>query len=302
LQPGLCITPNHFDQQLAFFKQRYQLLSLDDYIDKLSAAKVLPKRSLIITIDDGWRDNYDHAFPILKEHQAPAIVFLTTDYIDNDRQFWFLKVAHLVERIDFSHEDIAAGLESLPGLEVKTFTEGLYDSNRRLDRNRLFEKLKKLKLNSQKTVINLLERLAEPDQATKDTILRSTLTWDEVREMSKAGISFGSHGKSHQIMTLLSPDIAMTELEDSRTQIAAALGREIRHFAYPNGNYSVELARSVRHAGYDSGLTTGSETSSDDGELGRFSIRRIGMHDGVSLGVGGRFSRAMLAFHLARFG
>jgi len=194
LQPGLCMTPNHFDQQLAFFKQRYQLLSLDDYIDKLSAVKVLPKRSLIITIDDGWRDNYDHAFPILKEHKAPATIFLTTDYIDSNRQFWFLKVAHLIERTDLSHENFAAGLESLPELEVKTFTEGLSDSDRRLDRNRLFEKLKKLNLNSQRTVINLLERLAEPDQAIKDSLLRSTLTWDEVREMSKAGISFGSHG------------------------------------------------------------------------------------------------------------
>ena len=302
LQPGICITPDHFDQQLAFLKHKYRLLSLNDYLDKLDTGEALPKRTVIITIDDGWRDNYDHAFPLLTRHETPATIFLTTDYIDTNRQFWFLRVGRLVEQIDPSPRDVAAALGHILGAKAETITSAVSDTHGRLDLDKLFEQLKELDCDTQTTVIESLEKLAEPDQIAKPALPRSTLTWDEVREMSQGGVAFGSHGKSHQIMTLLTPAAAIAELEDSRSQLAAAIGREIRPFAYPNGDYTNELAAAVKRAGYSSGLATGNGLSPDNGELGRYSMRRIGMHDAVSMGAGGRFSRAMLAWHLARFG
>jgi peptidoglycan/xylan/chitin deacetylase (PgdA/CDA1 family) len=302
LQPGLCMVPAHFDHQLAFFKRRGRLMSLDDYVDRLESGEPFPKRTVIVTIDDGWRDNYDYAFPILKRHQAPATVFLTTDYIESDRQFWFLRIGRLLENSDLSPREVATRLAPVLGVGAGTVEKSVSDGCGRLDRDRLFDQLKKLDFDNQAAAVDSLEKLTEPDQADTPAGPRYTLTWDEVLEMSRGGVSFGSHGNSHQIMTLLTPDSAQTELESSRTRLAASIGLDIRHFAYPNGDLTLDLAELVKRAGYDSGLATGGGTGPNEGDLGRYTIRRIGMHDAVSLGVGGRFSKAMLALHLARFG
>jgi peptidoglycan/xylan/chitin deacetylase (PgdA/CDA1 family) len=303
LQPGLCMIPAHFDRQLAFFKRLGRLLSLDDFIDRLKSGEPLPERAVIVTIDDGWRDNYDFAFPILKRHEASATIFLTIDYIESDRQFWFLRIGRLIEKSDPSPIEVAARLASVLGVGAETIERSVSDGNGRLDRDRLFELLKKLDFDTQTAAVDLLVKLAEPSLTVDEPSgPRCTLTWDEVREMSRGGVTFGSHGNSHQIMTLLAPETAQSELESSRTRLAAVIGREIRHFAYPNGDFTLKLAESVKRAGYDSGLATGGGTRPNEGNLGMYTIRRIGMHDAVSLGVGGRFSPAMLALHLARFG
>jgi peptidoglycan/xylan/chitin deacetylase (PgdA/CDA1 family) len=128
---------------------------------------------------------------------------------------------------------------------------------------------------------------------------RWTLTWDEVNEMSQNKVSFGSHGCSHRIMTTLSTDEIKRELRDSKFAIQAKLGIKIDHFSYPNGDFTGAIKDLVKEAGYTSAATTkGKNEDSANPDL--FALKRIGVHEGISVGLRGKYSRAMFSFHLMR--
>jgi hypothetical protein len=122
---------------------------------------------------------------------------------------------------------------------------------------------------------------------------RGMLTWDEVKEMSAEGISFGSHTQTHPIMTTIPADEARREILDSKTQIETHLGRECRAFAYPNGDWNDEVRGLVLMGGYDCACALGKNQS--DSEVDRYTLERIAVHEGYALGAGGEFSACVFA-------
>ncbi|PIU40931.1 MAG: polysaccharide deacetylase [Candidatus Omnitrophica bacterium CG07_land_8_20_14_0_80_42_15] len=87
----LFVTPENFDKQMAYLKNKgYEVISLDELIDGIKSAKRLPHKTVVITFDDGYEDNYHYAYPILKKYKFPATIFLIanrigkTDYINRD--------------------------------------------------------------------------------------------------------------------------------------------------------------------------------------------------------------------------
>lgn len=75
-----------FEKQLMFLKKHYRILRLGDVIKKLKTGEPLEKKTLCITIDDGFLDNYNVAYPILKRHALPATIFIATGYINGSDQ------------------------------------------------------------------------------------------------------------------------------------------------------------------------------------------------------------------------
>ncbi|MCX6835821.1 MAG: polysaccharide deacetylase family protein [candidate division Zixibacteria bacterium] len=298
LQSGLCVTSGNFEHQVLFFKRHCRLISLNDMIDALAAGRRLPRRAVVITVDDGWRDNYVHCFPVLVKHGAQATIFLTVDVIEGNSEFWFLRAGRILGEGHLKAGDLAGVMAGVSGVSQDVLQADFSDSQGNVDRDRFMEHLKRLDHDRQKSALDALERLSGVTVSGK----RFTLNWDEIRQMSEAGVDFGSHGCSHRILTHLSPDEAAEELSRSRARLTEQLGKEIRHFAYPNGDFNDTVAELISSAGYDCGLATSYGTRLGGPGTNRFALRRIGMHDGVTAGVSGRFSNAMLAFHLARFG
>jgi len=301
LQSGLCVTPGNFEQQVLFYKRYCRLISLNDMIDALASGRRLPRRSVVITIDDGWRDNYTHCFPVLVRHGAQATIFLTVDYIEGIREFWFLRAGRILDEGNLTAGDLAGILAGVSGASQETLQADFSDSHGNLDRDRFMEQLKQLDYDRQQVALDALEKLSG-EAVSGQRSQRFTLNWDEIRQMSEAGVDFGSHGCSHRILTLLSQEEVGEELSTSKGRLNEKLGKRVRHFAYPNGDFNDTVAELVRKAGYDCGLATGRGTRPGGSTMNRFALRRIGLHDGVATGVSGRFSTAMLAFHLARFG
>ncbi|SMD05966.1 polysaccharide deacetylase family protein [Sporomusa malonica] len=81
------------------------------------------------------------------------------------------------------------------------------------------------------------------------------MTWDQVREMQKAGFAFGSHTVSHAALTKISREQAMEELIDSRKEMEQQLGVKARYFAYPTGAYNLQVEEMVKQAGYKAAFT-----------------------------------------------
>ena len=79
------VTPRAFAAQVDHLRRHYHVLPLSAVVQRLAAREALPPKTVVITLDDGFRDNYEHAFPILTHAGVPATVFLTASYIGTDR-------------------------------------------------------------------------------------------------------------------------------------------------------------------------------------------------------------------------
>lgn len=222
--PGLVSAmADAFDRQVAFFRRECDVVSPDEVPDAPGGAR---HRFLLITFDDGYRDNHRTAFPILARHGVPATFFVTTGYLDQPRLPWWDEIAWMVRSsrrtslpahdrlpgpIVFAGADRAAAVETLldhykrlPGAETSRFLDDLADAtgSGRADR-----------------------RLADG----------LWMNWDMVREMRDAGMVFGGHTVTHPVLANLSPSEQEAEIAGCARRLAEELGAPMRYFSYPVG-------------------------------------------------------------------
>lgn len=82
------VSPREFEKEMEYFSRNYELLSLDQLAEYMRQGKTLPGKAMVMTFDDGYKDNYPYAYPVLKKYHILATVFLTAGHIGSDRLFW----------------------------------------------------------------------------------------------------------------------------------------------------------------------------------------------------------------------
>ena len=267
IQPGMYVLKNVFERQVVFLKEHFEILSFSELL-YLWSKKGLDqnKRYCIITFDDGWIDNYLYAYPILKKYSIPAMIFLPTEYIGTNEWFWFDKLGYLLSICQTStyREKV---LELLP---VAT----------RNGKEWIDSVIEGIKIRNDKEIEQTIENISVRFNI-KIPEDRRTLNWDEVKEMSNDGISFGSHSKTHRQLTRLSNDEIVEEIIGSLNILKEKKINHIPVFCYPNGDYNYEILRQVKKAGYSAAVSTrfGYEDSIPE-EI--FSLKRIGIHNDIS--------------------
>ena len=93
-----------FEKQIVHLVKNYKVISLDEIVERVKNKRSL-RRCVAITFDDGFRDNYENAYPILRKYNVPAAIFLTTGYIDSGTAPWFIKLRYIfmqTEKTDFN--------------------------------------------------------------------------------------------------------------------------------------------------------------------------------------------------------
>lgn len=269
LDHGLTITPEAFERQLQFLTSRYRIIPLQDIVDRLRQGLSLQKDTLAITFDDGFRDNYIRAFPILRRYQAPATFYLTTGCIDNRQIFW---VAHLRYMLTVTRA------QELCTTKPEKFSFNLLQPHGKEEAFRtLVVRMKNI------PTPRRLELLAEvTDQlAVDDTFLRNIMmTWDEVRDMHKHGMTFGAHTVTHPNLPNTDLTEAEREIRKSKEMIEAELQTPVLDFSYPNGRGSSHLTDQIKDlvgkAGFHSAVTSVSGCV----ELGHdlLALKRVGVY------------------------
>lgn len=213
-----------FESEIRYLRKNYQIISLDQLITGLNDFDALPKKAAIVTIDDGYKDAYINAYPVLRKYEIPAIIFLTTGYIDTGKLFWWDKIGYILWETKL--ETIELG------------ESGTYHFDSFKDRHQLIsmisERFKKLPEKAKNEVIERLEGLCGVT-IPSDLGNEVTLSWDEVKIMSENGISFGSHTVNHPILTNIPLDLARKEITDSKAHIENEIDKEVTSFCYPNG-------------------------------------------------------------------
>jgi peptidoglycan/xylan/chitin deacetylase (PgdA/CDA1 family) len=297
VQAGIVVAPQVFAKQMAFLSENYNLRSLEELAVFLKKNQSPPSKSVVITFDDGWRDNYLYAYPIMKKYNVPATIFLTTDYMNTDGIFWFAEVGMILAKRKIAPERLSGILErarktseNISRPQSTDFDESWRDT---IDNDRFIEELKQF---NHETLVSVIEELRKESgiSSSRSTTDRQTLNWNEILEMQEDGIDFGSHGCSHRILTGLDLDEVKRELIESKRVLEEKTGRTISLFAYPNGDFNEEIKELVRETGYDCAITTsGYEISKGAPDL--LALKRVGLHDGATAGPAGRFSKAIFA-------
>jgi peptidoglycan/xylan/chitin deacetylase (PgdA/CDA1 family) len=283
IQPGMFVLAPSFEAHIAYLRKRFDIVSLDELLDLWRTNRLKSDRSYcVITFDDGWRDNYQFAFPVLMKHRVPATIFLATDYIGTARWFWPDQIMLLLnkarqdttgasDRQGFSRvltEAIGVALSAAEGV----FTH--VESGDPIDPDDIIEYFKEVEVDRIHQIIDRLSRALHMELPTE----RVLLNWDEVREMAGNGVTFGSHSCSHRIMTQIPVSEVKTELIDSRQALLQQGIKPVPVFCYPNGNSNREIKTLVRECGYDAALGSGVGLE-DDRPEDLFALKRIGLHE-----------------------
>ncbi len=237
-----------FEKQCVHLMKSYKIIPLSELIQNILENKPIKKKSAVITFDDGYKDNYNHAFPILKKYKIPATIFLTSGHIGTDNLFWFDKIEYVL-----CHT-------KLKDIELDYF--GKISLNKQENRWRTIfdikEKLKQIPEENKNKFIENIVDLSDvdiPKNIGKETIL----SWDEVKAMNEFGIDFGSHSVTHPILKNMCLKDIKYEINWSKKTIESHLGQPIYSFSYPNGkvnDFNDQIISILKNAGFKCAVTT----------------------------------------------
>jgi len=258
-----------FERQIAHLTRKYRVISLSDLGRTLGAGRSLPEKAAVITFDDGYRDNYLLAYPILKRYGAPATIFLATGHIDAGTPFWWDRVSYAVSHT--SREQLDLG--RLGEYRFQTVTERWLAA--RTIRSRLKDVLDSEKNSAIEELVGHLGA-DMPGPLARDLFL----SWDEVREMSHNGIDFGAHTVNHPTLIGMPLGQAHSEIARSQRRIAEVVGRPVDTFAYPDGrraNITAGIKAILRELGFVCAVYGNPDAlvrpGTDPYEMGRLSPR-----------------------------
>lgn len=261
-------TPSDFARQMDYVAQRYNVISGEELADSVKNRHKLPPHAAMITFDDGYYDNYTNAYPVLKERNLPAIIFLATDYIGEKKPFYWDLIAFC-----FYHTKKVQA--ELPYIGLQSWVD---ETSRNKVMQNWIAVLKKLPEAEKQSHVEKLPDTLEVI-IPQDAFSNLMMSWSHARELSEHGIEMGGHTASHPILTRISKQEAGSELARSKQQIEDAIGKRVLSFAYPNGqvgDFNADLITCVRDAGFEIAFTLLSgPTRYSTVMKNPFAIRRI---------------------------
>ncbi|MGB0467217.1 MAG: polysaccharide deacetylase family protein [Pontibacterium sp.] len=235
-----------FERQIRYLSQNFKIVHLSEAMQLLKQGKV-DQPTAVITFDDGYQNNYDVAFPVLKKYKAPATIYLVADPINTEDTIWFCRLNQALADTK-SKQFTWNGMQfNLSGAQSKAQASArIQASLKGMVNNRLNQEVDRL--------IRLLG--SDPEQPVPDHSAYRLLNQAEINEMQDSGlITFGAHTCSHAILSRLSEDEQRREINDSKSAIEQIAGKPCTHFAYPNGStqdHDPVTAELIKAAGFES--------------------------------------------------
>ena len=258
----------HLRKELSFLNKSVSIISMDELVEHVNVQMPFQKPTVVLTFDDGYRDNYELAFPLLRRYSMPAIVYVTTGLTGTKSMTWAdqLEFALLMTKEPVLQ---VAELTGTRPLEISTHEQKCQVNIK------ISKMLKKLSDKERRRLIPQIFECLGVRLGDMMKSERSMLNESEIREMCQHGIDFGSHTETHPILSLQSYEQAVLELERSKRSLEKLVGNKITHFAIPNGqaeDFTEPLKQHAQALGYESIVTT--EYGCVSSESDRYFLRR----------------------------
>jgi peptidoglycan/xylan/chitin deacetylase (PgdA/CDA1 family) len=245
----LCVSPSRFESHLKHLRKYYNPISLTDLSQALGEGR-LPKRAVVVTFDDGYWDNYAFAKPLLERYEIPATIFVTSDYVGRQCEFWWDEIERLLlaspcrlAHIELKVNGIEREWELLPpnaGLTSPALypqwnvlatadPTPLHSAYRDLQRF-----LRSLPSSQREQALVQMREQLEDDGTARPGY--RPLSPEEVQNFVSGSLfEIGAHSASHVVLSLQSESSQKAEIMSSRQQLESLVGRQLYSFSYPFG-------------------------------------------------------------------
>jgi peptidoglycan/xylan/chitin deacetylase (PgdA/CDA1 family) len=254
-------SPAEFDAHVRTIRRYFTPVGIPQVLGSLEG-KPLPPNPILVTFDDGYRDNLEVALPILQRHDVKAVFFIATHYLTHRTTFWWDRINYIYKtsgRSTISNLSLDAALRKVKdtvGLDLDGFLDELAFSAGVLWTRDL-------------------------DRQIAESLL---MTWDEVRQLRDAGMDIESHTRTHRVLQTLSPAELRDELVESRRDLEHELGTTVSAISYPIGHrlgHRDDVRDALRAAGYKLGFTNATGTHRVNSDVDPYDVNRIGLDYGT---------------------
>ena len=258
---GLAVSPARFAEQLEVLRERFRPLSLRALAEAISRGAI-PRRSVAVTFDDGYRDNLTEAKPLLERYGVPATVFVTSGYVASGRDFWWdeleevcLRAPELPKRVELEVGgerltwDAGGPVVVVPSSwraweEPPTPRHALFRA--------LYDRLEVVAHAPRLAALDVLREVTGVERSGEAT----TMSAEEIVRLAEGGlVEVGAHTVTHPALERLSRAQQAEEIGKGRSELEALLGRPVTSFSYPHGRYGPETVECVREAGFERACT-----------------------------------------------
>ncbi len=271
LDPSLIsATPEDFEAQMQLLAKRYSPVSIKAVLDALSERKKLPKKAVLVTVDDGYRDFDDYIFPIASRYGIKPLLFVPTAY-PNGGEFWWDKLYWAVKNWEGDKLETPYGVFS-----IATTTE------REVALKLLRIAIKKGDFKESMSLVDSLYNESKP-QVKKDTT--DILSWDELRVLSNNGADIAAHTHNHPLLTKIPFEEACAEIHQSLEVIRKELAQDLPVFAFPDGQpefFSTKLIEFLKKEKVQFAVTTVDRNAKLQ-ESNKLFFPRVGVYKSLRL-------------------
>ena len=265
--PGVFSTSAQgFEEQIQLLKKRYRFATVSQALDIIEGRESISETMILITFDDGYRDNFKLAFPVLQRHGVEAIFFLVTSSIATQQLPWWDEIAYLAKL----HAPKTLRI-SYPHVEDFDLTPAYFDKSLR----RLLSALKTPATIDLPAFLTMMR--AAVGFTGEAPLAELTMTWDEARAMRAGGMTIGMHSHSHRILAKLTLEEQIAELKACRTKLEQEMGSPVVLLSYPVGTretFNADTIAAANEVGIRAGFSFYGGTNLP-GSIDPFDIRRV---------------------------
>ena len=271
LDPSLIsASPEQFDEQMALLRKDYSPVNTEDVLAALSGQRALPKRAVLVTVDDGYRDFAEYISPISMKYDIEPLLFVPTAYPAKGG-FWWDKLYWAVQNWGTDELETPYGSFSLATSD---------------DRNLVLRRLRAaIKAGDFKAGMAFIEQIYSGSKPKSMSDAVDVLDWDELRALSQNGAAIAAHTHNHPLLTRIPFDEACAEIHQSQEVIRKEIGKALPVFAFPDGQpafFSPELVKFLKKEGIELGVTT-VDRNAVLSEANALYFPRVGVYQKLSI-------------------
>ncbi len=286
---SLCVTPEHFSEQLEVLQHQAHPMSLQTLVQLYQKGN-LPKRAVALTFDDGYADNLYDAKPLLERYGIPVTVFVTAGYVGCEQEFWWDELEQLLLQpgqlpemllLDINGHSCCWELGAAASYRVEEAERARHQpawksqpGSRLFFYYTIWQQLLPLAEVDRRTLLNQIRAWAQTKPTPRPT--HRPLSQTELMELAHSSlIEVGAHTLTHPFLSAQSVNHQQLEIQQSKARLEALLNRPVMSFSYPFGNYAPETVTIAQEAGFECACSTAADfvwQGSDRFELPRIAV------------------------------